>query len=61
MLPQNKGLLNIFMKALNSVHMVSLKEAKHVSNPELKASMSKKEADIVSDLDDLKHFNECVS
>ena len=41
--------------------MVSLKEAKHVSKPELKETMSKKEADIVSDLDDLKYFNESLS
>lgn len=61
MLPQNKGLLNIFMKALGSVHMVSLKEAKHVQNPELKATMSKEEKDIVQDLDDLKYFQASLS
>jgi len=49
------------MKALGSVHMVSLKEAKHVQNPELKATMSKEEKDIVQDLDDLKYFQASLS
>jgi hypothetical protein len=47
LLPRNKGLLNMFMKALNSVHLVSLKEAKFASSPELKKTMSKSEKEIV--------------